>query len=154
MATSLLPLLCDFLPCSATDSQRARWDSPDSSPARHQLRSVRDVYGCAWMVLRSSSFLEPMDTTVRIKRGATTTEDQHMTTGRTNKGRSDLWCQMPTPPPPRPQHVSLLLVAHIASPAELPVISFTLSERESYAPSGVKLPPSHDIVTQTSPLHV
>ena len=34
------------------------------------------------------------------------------------------------------------------------IISFTLSQRESYAPSGVKLPPPHDIVTQTSPLHV
>ena len=34
------------------------------------------------------------------------------------------------------------------------IIGFTLSQRESYAPSGVKLPPPHDIVTQTSPLHV
>ena len=56
--------------------------------------------------------------------------------------------------PPRPQHVSLLLVAHIASPAKFPVISFTLSQRKSYAPSGVKLPSPHDVVTQTSPLHV
>ena len=32
-------------------------------------------------------------------------------------------------------NVSLLLVAHIASPAEFPVISFALSQRESYAPS-------------------
>ena len=29
-----------------------------------------------------------------------------------------------------------------------------LSQRESYAPLGVKLPPPHDIATQTSPLHV
>ena len=36
----------------------------------------------------------------------------------------------------------------------LPVIGFTLSRRASYAPSGVKLPPLHDIATQTSPLHV
>ena len=35
-----------------------------------------------------------------------------------------------------------------------PVISFTLSQRESYAPSGVKLPSPHDVVTRTSPLHV
>ena len=35
-----------------------------------------------------------------------------------------------------------------------PVIGFTLSERESYAPSGVKLPPPHDIATQTLPLHI
>ena len=35
-----------------------------------------------------------------------------------------------------------------------PSIGFTLSQRESYVPSGVKLPPSHDIVTQTPPLHV
>ena len=34
------------------------------------------------------------------------------------------------------------------------IIGFTLSRRESYAPSGVKLPPPHDIITQTSPLHV
>ena len=27
---------------------------------------------------------------------ATTTEDKHKTTGRINKGRGDLWCQMPT----------------------------------------------------------
>ena len=36
----------------------------------------------------------------------------------------------------------------------LPIIGFTLSQRESYASSGVKLPPPHGIVTQTSPLHV
>merc|ERR1719434_489450 len=35
-----------------------------------------------------------------------------------------------------------------------PVIGFTLSQRESYAPSGVKLPPPHDIATQTPPLHI
>ena len=29
-----------------------------------------------------------------------------------------------------------------------------LSRRESYAPSGVKLPLPHDIATQTPPLHV
>ena len=29
-----------------------------------------------------------------------------------------------------------------------------MSQRESYVPSGVKLPPPHNIVTQTSPLHV
>ena len=29
-----------------------------------------------------------------------------------------------------------------------------LSERESYAPSGVKLPPPHGIAMQTLPLHV
>ena len=80
-------------------------------------------------------------------------QDKHVTTGRIDKGRGELWCQMPTPPP-RPQHVSLLLVAHIASPAEFPLISFTLSQRESYAPSVVKLPPPQDIVTQTSPMHV
>ena len=34
------------------------------------------------------------------------------------------------------------------------MIGFTLSRRESYAPSGVKLPPPHDIITQMSPLHV
>ena len=36
----------------------------------------------------------------------------------------------------------------------LPFISFMLSERESYAPSGVKLPPPHGITTQTLPLHI
>ena len=33
----------------------------------------------------------------------------------------------------------------------LPVIGFTLSQRESNAPSGVKLSPPHDIGTQTPP---
>ena len=32
-------------------------------------------------------------------------------------------------------------------------IGFTLSQRESYAPSGVKFPPPHDIAMQTPPLH-
>ena len=31
---------------------------------------------------------------------------------------------------------------------------YTLSQNESYAPSGMKLPPPHDIATQTPPLHV
>ena len=35
-----------------------------------------------------------------------------------------------------------------------PVIGFTLSQRESNAPSGVKLSPPHDIATQTHPLHI
>ena len=35
-----------------------------------------------------------------------------------------------------------------------PVIGFKLSQRKSYAPSGVKLPPPHDIATQTTPLHI
>ena len=35
---------------------------------------------------------------------------------------------------------------------QLKPIGFTLSQRESYASSGVRLPPPHDIVTQTSPL--
>ena len=35
-----------------------------------------------------------------------------------------------------------------------PVIGFKLSQRKSYAPSGVKLPPPHDIATQTPPLHI
>ena len=35
-----------------------------------------------------------------------------------------------------------------------PFIGFTLSQRESYAPAGVKLPPPHDIATQTPPLHI
>ena len=34
------------------------------------------------------------------------------------------------------------------------IISFTLSQRETYAPLKVKLPPPHDIATQTPPLHV
>ena len=34
------------------------------------------------------------------------------------------------------------------------IIGFTLSQRESYSPSGMKLPPQRDIVTQISPLHV
>ena len=36
----------------------------------------------------------------------------------------------------------------------IPVIGFTLSQRESYAQSEVKLPPSHDITTHTPPLHI
>ena len=35
-----------------------------------------------------------------------------------------------------------------------PVIGFTLSQRESYVPSGVKLPPPHDIAIQILPLHI
>ena len=35
-----------------------------------------------------------------------------------------------------------------------PVIGFKLSQRKSYASSGVKLPPPHDIATQTPPLHI
>ena len=35
-----------------------------------------------------------------------------------------------------------------------PVIGFTLSQRESYAPSRMKLPTPHDIVTQTTRLHI
>ena len=46
---------------------------------------------CGWMrayVLVSQADLEPMDTTVRIKRGAIS-QDKHMTTGRINKSRGD-----------------------------------------------------------------
>ena len=35
-----------------------------------------------------------------------------------------------------------------------PYIGFTLSQRESYAPSGEKLPPPHGIAMQILPLHV
>ena len=35
-----------------------------------------------------------------------------------------------------------------------PVLGFTLSHRKSYAPSGVKLPPPHCVVTRTHPLHI
>ena len=44
--------------------------------------------------------------------------------------------------------------AIVKRPHQLKHIGFTLSQRESYASSGVKLLPPHDIVTQTSPLHV
>ena len=35
-----------------------------------------------------------------------------------------------------------------------PFIGFTLSQRESYAPSGEKLPPPQDIATHTLTLHI
>ena len=35
-----------------------------------------------------------------------------------------------------------------------PVFGITLSHRESYAPTGVKLPPTHCVATRTPPLHI
>ena len=63
-------------------------------------------------------------------------------------GTTRRWCDpLPSCMKNRSQH-------HQSQVEALPIIGFTLSQRESYAPSGVKLPPPHDIVTQTSPLHV
>ena len=68
----------------------------------------------------------------------------------TKAGTTRRWCNpLPSCRQKRSQHHQCQAEAHL-----WPVIGFTLSRRESYASSGVRLPPPHGIVTQTSPLHV